>query len=102
MNVNLDLLLAFSGGVLTGALFCVALWRSVRRLQARRSRGVTLLMGSAIRVAMVLIALYLITGLRPGETIAALAGFVLARSSVSRLLCWASTGGEVAPSRRQT
>ena len=102
MNVNPDLLFAFAGGLLTGAWFCAALWRSVRRLRACRPRAGALLMGSAARVAMVLAAFYLIGGLRPGATLAALAGFVIARMTVSSWFCFARVGREAAPAGRRS
>ena len=101
MSPGVELFLVFIGGLSIGALFCLTLWCSLRRLVARRSHGVALLTGGAIRVVVVLATLYLITGLRPVQVAIALAGFILARAIVARALCASLTAAALAPDRRR-
>lgn len=86
INHYFEFLTAFVGGLCTGALFCIALWHSVRRLNEKTPKPGNLIMGSVLRVGLVLVALYLITDLRAAQTMFALAGFVIARMLVSSYL----------------
>ena len=102
MSLGAELFLVFIGGLSIGALFCLTLWWSVRRLAGRRSHSVTLLLGGAARVVMVLAALYLITGLRPVQVAVALTGFILARAIVTRALSVSLACATVVPDGRRT
>ena len=78
------LLLAFLVGIGAGSFHFGALWLTVRRLPRSRRPGL-LVWGSLMgRIAVTLLAFYLVMGGHWAGLIACLAGFILARSVLVR------------------
>lgn len=83
------LALSFAAGLLLGGLYLLGLWWTVRRVTETGRRGL-LVVSFAVRAALLFAGLWYLVGFGPQSLIAALAGFLLMRSVVTRL----ARGGE--------
>lgn len=98
MTLAIELAMAFAGGMAIAAGFCAALWLSLRQLGRRRHPGLWLVLGGVARLALVLLALQLLTRWQPLPVLFALGGFVLARAVALRVL---ATGERPRSARRR-
>lgn len=79
MHIGLAMML----GAVVGLVYCLMLWRSLTSLLEARRPGARVLAGAVVRVALAVLALFLIGGSQWQSLVAALAGFALARGIVS-------------------
>ena len=84
----LGLALAFGFGLLAGAAYLASLWVSVRRLGASAAPLPRLLVGAALRIALLVGAILIVMGGEWQLMLAALAGFIVMRIVVTT---WART-----------
>lgn len=90
-SLNWTLLAAgLASGVLLGLLYLLGLWLTVRRATSTGNRGL-LVVSFVIRAGLLLLALYFVAGFGPQALVSALAGFLLARWLLTRLI---GSGGE--------
>jgi len=82
----LHLVSVFAGGMVLGALFFAGLWLSVRRLNHVRRPELLMVSSYAARMSMVIGGLYLLSDGDWRTLTSALAGFILARMLLVRLL----------------
>ena len=81
-----------AAGLLLGVLYLLGLWWTVRRAASTGNRAL-LAISFVIRAGLLLLALYFMAGFGLQLLVAALAGFLLARWLMTRLI---GTGGEPA------
>ena len=79
-----QLLLSFLVGVLGGGLYFSGLWFTVRHLPGARRPGLLLLGSLALRLVLLLGAIYLLASAHWSHLLSALAGVVLARTLLIR------------------
>jgi F1F0 ATPase subunit 2 len=80
------LFLAFAAGLVLGAFYFIALWRTVKRLPDT-PRPLRLMLGSfALRMAVVLPGFYFVMGGKWERLATALIGFILMRMILTRRL----------------
>lgn len=91
----LDLILRFAGGLVAGAAYYLALWLMVRWFTRRSAAPAWLLLGAAVRLALLMGALFWIMGGRPEGLAAALAGFFVVRLAALR---WGRSAVHAPPS----
>ena len=87
MNMAVVLAVAFTAGMVLGAFYFMALWRTVRQLPSAKTPA-RLLFGSLIlRMAVVLAGFYLIMGAGHWERLAAaMLGFIIVRKILTYCL----------------
>ena len=83
---HLHLIPAFAGGIVLGALFFAGLWLSVQKLRHAKRPGLLMLVGYAVRMMIVVSGFYLLSNGDWHKLVAALAGFILARILIVRML----------------
>lgn len=86
MNQAVLLALAFGGGLVVGLLYFGGLWFTVSYLPRARRPELVSLGSLVLRLALTLVAFYLIMGGRWERLLVALAGFVLMRTVLVRRL----------------
>ncbi len=84
-----EMLAAFAFGLLVGAVYLGLLWASVRRLAGSPSPLPRLLVGAALRIGLVVLALVLVMDGDGLRLLAGLAGFLAMRIAVTT---WARAG----------
>lgn len=82
------LALAFGFGLLAGAAYLASLWVSVRRLGTSAAPLPRLLLGAALRIALLVGAIFVVMDGEWQLMLAALAGFIVMRIAVTT---WART-----------
>lgn len=88
--------LGFLAGLVVGVLYLVALWLTVKRVTRTGNRSL-LITSFLARAAVLLLAFYGLRGLGLQGLIAALIGFIPARSLMTRLLGPSALAGQRAP-----
>jgi F1F0 ATPase subunit 2 len=86
MNFPLSLLLAFIAGLVLGLIYYAGLWVTIQRLPQSNHPGVLAAVSLFLRLGLVLVAFYLVMGGRWERLLACLAGFLLARTLLTRRL----------------
>lgn len=90
-SLNLPLMgISLAAGLLLGVLYLLGLWWTVRQVTATGNRGL-LVISFVVRAALLLAGLWFLALYGPQSLIAALAGFLLARWIMTRLI---GSGGE--------
>lgn len=84
MIATIELPLAFSLGFLAGALYYLGLWLTVRQLPAVKNQALFIFSSFAARIALLALALAVISRGDPLNFLACLAGIVLARWVAAR------------------
>jgi len=93
MNVWIEMIAPLLGGVLLGIFYFVGLWWTVKRL-SRTEHPVTLyLLSFGLRVAVLLLAFFLLLNFGVLELMVALAGFIVTRFVLVRCLGLAAHSG---------
>ena len=85
-TIGTSLIVALAGGMLLGAIYLAVLWLSVRRLARVRHPGLLMVAGYILRMLLLIGGLYLLGDGQWQSFVAALAGFILVRTLVLRLL----------------
>lgn len=85
-----SLMLCFTAGLAAGAIYFAALWLTIGWFTRQSASPAWLLLGTAIRLALLIGALYWITDGQVERLLAALAGFFLVRFIALR---WSRTAG---------
>ena len=80
------LVLSFFGGALLGAFYFNSLWNTVKKVTDEGKQGMFLLTGYFLRTGVVLAGFYLIMSGRWERVVAALAGFILIREIMKRVI----------------
>ncbi len=80
------LVLSFFGGALLGAFYFNSLWNTVKKVTDEGKQGMFLLTGYFLRTGVVLAGFYIIMSGRWERVVAALAGFILMREIMKRVL----------------
>lgn len=91
-----DIVIPFLLGLVLAAGYMAALWGSVRAVAQSGRSLAWLLVGSVMRIAVLLVLFYLIMDGHWERLLACLAGFVMVRFAVTR---WASSGSAAGPTR---
>ena len=78
------LLLSFLAGILGGGLYFSGLWYTVRQLPTARQPALLLLGSFALRLALLLAAIYLLASAHWSNLFGAMAGVLLARTLLIR------------------
>ncbi len=86
MSPVLLLVLSFFGGALLGAFYFNNLWNTVKKVTDEGKQGMFLLTGYFLRTGVVLAGFYIIMSGRWERVVAALAGFILMREIMKRVL----------------
>ena len=86
MSPVLLLVLSFFGGALLGAFYFNNLWNTVKKVTDEGKQGMFLLTGYFLRTGVVLAGFYLIMSGRWERVVAALAGFILIREIMKRVI----------------
>jgi|GEM_PF-1385239 len=87
MNIDLPLLgVMLVTGMMLGLAYYLGLWMTVKRLHRSRSPALLALGSLVLRLGLLLVALYLLTGMQASALIASLVGIILARLLLQRLL----------------
>ena len=85
-TIGTSLIVALAGGMLLGAIYLAVLWLSVHRLTRVRRPGLLMVAGYVLRMLLLIAGFYLLGGGQWQSFVAALAGFILVRTLVLRLL----------------
>ena len=80
------LIFAFAAGMALGAFFSLNLWSSVKAMTGRETPWYILYGSFVLRISVVLLGFFLVMAGRWERMIAALAGFILVREVMVRLL----------------
>lgn len=80
----IHLLLSFLAGLLGGGLYFGGLWYTVRQLPTARQPALLLLGSFALRLALLLAAIYLLASSHWSNLFGAMAGILLARTLLIR------------------
>ena len=80
------LVLSFFGGALLGAFYFNSLWNTVKKVTDEGKQGMFLLTGYFLRTGVVLAGFYIIMSGRWERVVAALAGFILIREIMKRVI----------------
>lgn len=86
MNPVLLLGLSFFGGALLGAFYFNNLWNTVKKVTDEGKQGMFLITGYFVRTGIVLAGFYIIMSGRWERIVVALAGFILMREIMKRVL----------------
>jgi F1F0 ATPase subunit 2 len=81
-----SLVLAFAAGSVAGGIYLLSLWLAIGRLANARRPVLALLSGMVLRLALLLVAFYLLMAGDALRLVAALAGFIAMRILVTRLV----------------
>ncbi|MBE2202300.1 MAG: ATP synthase subunit I [Anaerolinea sp.] len=81
---GIQLLFSFLVGILIGALYFSGLWYTVRQLPASRRPALLLIGSYVLRLALLVGAIYLLTGNHWSHLLSALTGVLLARTFLIR------------------
>jgi len=79
INEPANLIFAFGGGAVLGAVYLSGLWIVVRRLPRTNNAGFWLLSGAAVRIGLLVAAFYWIAGGRWEGLLVCLMGFIVVR-----------------------
>lgn len=79
-------IVALAGGMLLAAIYLAVLWLTVRRLAHVRRPGLLMVASYMLRMLLLIAGLYLLGDSQWQSFVAALAGFILVRTLVLRLL----------------
>ena len=85
-TVGTSLIVALAGGMLLGAIYLAVLWLSVRGLVQVRHPGLLMVASYMLRMLLLIGGLYLLGDGQWQSFVAALAGFILVRTLILRLL----------------
>ena len=87
MNTVVVLAVAFTVGMVLGAFYFIALWRTVRQLPVAKSPARLLLGSLILRMAVVMAGFYLVMGAGHWERLtAAMLGFIIVRKILTYFL----------------
>jgi F1F0 ATPase subunit 2 len=87
MNTVVVLAVAFTVGMVLGAFYFIALWRTVRQLPVAKSPARLLLGSLIIRMVVVMAGFYLVMGAGHWERLtAAMLGFIIVRKILTYFL----------------
>ena len=75
-------------GALLGFVYFGGLWLTVRGLPQRRRPAHAMLQSFLVRVVVLLLAIYGLTGGAPGAVLPLMAGFLAARTAWTRAIVW--------------
>jgi F1F0 ATPase subunit 2 len=89
---TIHLLLSFLAGIFAGGLYFGGLWYTVRQLSTARQPALLLLGSFALRLALLLGAIYLLASVHWSNLFSAMAGVLLARTLLIRR--WGPGDGE--------
>jgi len=86
MNDSLLLVVAFSVGMALGAFYFLSLWKVLQKIADIPNPGFVMLKSFVFRTAVVLTGFYFIMGDKWERVLVALAGFILMREILTRLM----------------
>ncbi len=86
MTTTLGIIVAFVVGILVGLFYFAGLWWTVRRIPESKYPGMLLLGSMAIRLGVLLAVFLLVVGTSWIRLLAAVVGFILARTILVRFV----------------
>lgn len=85
MNNPLTLILASTAGIILGAIFFGGLWWTIQKSVSSPRPAILFLTSAVLRIAMVMIGFYFVSGGHWQRLVACLVGFLMGRLAVTWL-----------------